>query len=1416
MLALAVMPEQSLDNLTRLRSLGAEGKYGFYESLDFNQPDAGRLASFSIVRSFMTHHQGMSLVAINNFLNRNIMRYRFHRDPVVQSAETLLEEKRTSITVTLASRGYTINIDASAISDEKPESRICVKTNLVQPLVHILSNARYMVMLTSDGAGLSRYDDLLITRWQPDTIHNQSGTFIYVRHLATQQKWSTGYLPTQTEPDDYQVQFSHDRAEYTRRDGSIQTHTNITVSPIRNCEIRRITLTNHESQAADIELTSYLEVVADDYMADTSHPSFSKLFIETEYIADRSLLIACRRKRSPEDQPRFVMHAVLPEVKLLRPVEFEIDRLHFIGRGGSLAEPAVIDNDIAMHNQAGFSRDTILSLRAVVSVPAGRSVSLSFVTGFCDSRADVMSLSHELSKPFSAVDTFALALASGKLELKYLNISSRQLNAILNLSSYLFYPDLATRGSAEIISRLKLGQSGLWRYSISGDLPIILLRVSELKELPIIQDVLLAYEYLRVKQVRLDLVILIEEAAGYLQTLEQQIREMTGNLKIFNQNQQKPSLFLLQKTYLQEEEFDLLIAVSRLVLNGRTGLYGLTFRQNPQARETAVDANTDAIILPAGDNLTISSQENAPAFDYAALEFYNGIGGFAQDGQEYEIHLSYGRKTPMPWINVVANDSMGFLISEIGAGYTWVGNSRENKLTTWSNDPVLDPVSEAIYIRDDEGGGITSPTALIPGYRGNYKVRHGFGYSVFEHHELALDQTMTVFVPADDPVKLWLLTIKNTSGQKRSLTITLSVEWVLGVVRSQSAPYIMTAFHPDSELLTANNLYNDTHRTHPAYVFSSAAISSYSSDRKTFFGIGGSIRYPSGLARENLQNDTGIGLDPCAIIQVRVQLEPGAATELVFGLGQAEQLEMAAAIADKYRQTIAVAGALKRVRDVWADRLGSITITTPDRAMDILANGWLQYQVLSCRIMARAAFYQCGGAIGFRDQLQDVLALLDTDPERVRRQILICCSRQFIEGDVQHWWHQDSGLGVRTRISDDLLWLPYVTAAYAAQTGDYGILDIDVPFITGDQLDEGQAEMMSRPQIAREQASVYQHCLRAIDRASHMGKHGLPLMGGGDWNDGMNRVGIGGRGESVWLGWFLYTVLQRFIPIMQEQGDVISSQQMTTLADDLLSSIERNAWDGEWYLRAFFDDGTPLGSSASIECRIDSISQSWSVLSEGASHIRALTALDSARRHLVREADGISLLLAPPFDKSDYDPGYIKGYYPGIRENGGQYTHGAIWLAMAYAQKGKGYDASELLTMLNPIHATATIMAVNKYEKEPYVMAADISMGGNYTGKAGWSWYTGSAGWMYQAIVHSFLGIVRKKDRLFIQPAVPLTYKRYVVEYRYGASLYEITVLMNQQNNQLTVDGQLVEDESIQLTDDGLIHNVVCQISSGL
>jgi cellobiose phosphorylase len=791
-------------------------------------------------------------------------------------------------------------------------------------------------------------------------------------------------------------------------------------------------------------------------------------------------------------------------------------------------------------------------------------------------------------------------------------------------------------------------------------------------------------------------------------------------------------------------------------------------------------------------------------------EFFNGFGGFVNDGSEYEILLEGGIKPPVPWINVVANKKFGFQISESGGGFTWAYNSRENKITPWSNDPVTDRASEAIYILDETTGIIMTPMSLGKSDRGIYRIRHGIGYSTFLHEEEQLIQELTVFTPLEEPVKLWMLKLTNQSDKIRYLSLSYYVEWVIGTNREHTNSYIYTGYNKEQDYFYAKNLYTFNFEDNISFMFSSECINGYTGDRQEFLGNKGSVQNPRG-ADAQLSKNTGACYDSCGAIQTSIEIMPNESKTVLFALGQSNNRNEIKELRNKYKDITNASKELDKVRLYWDELLGIIKVKTNDRAVDLLVNKWLLYQTISCRLNAKTAFYQCGGAIGFRDQLQDTLALQLADPGALHRQILIACSRQFEEGDVQHWWHPPQGVGVRTKITDDLLWLPYAVAVYIRTTGDYSVLTEEVNYIKGALLDENKHEIMFTPETSEKSGSVYEHCRKTIQR-TNFGRHGIPLMGGGDWNDGMNEVGIGGTGESVWLGWFFYKVLTEFIPLCYHERDVEYARELEQKKEELQKSIEENCWDGQWYLRAFYDDGSKLGSKDNDECMIDSISQSWSIISKAGSKEKTIKAMKSAWRYLVKEEEYMSLLLFPPFNKTEKNPGYIKNYLPGIRENGGQYTHAAVWLAIATAMMGDYNMAHKLFTMLNPIHITSNRRDALRYEKEPYVMIADISLSPPYTGRGGWSWYTGSAGWMYQGLVFWFLGIRKEADTLIIDPATPSGFGDYTIWYRYGTAEYEIRVENRSKGNLTTealiVDGNKVLGNKLKLTDDGKIHLV--------
>jgi cyclic beta-1,2-glucan synthetase len=798
------------------------------------------------------------------------------------------------------------------------------------------------------------------------------------------------------------------------------------------------------------------------------------------------------------------------------------------------------------------------------------------------------------------------------------------------------------------------------------------------------------------------------------------------------------------------------------------------------------------------------------------LQSFNGLGGFNEDG-EYEIHLTGSDLPPAPWINVVGNPTGGFLVSEGGSGTTWAGNSFFYRLTPWHNDPVRDPSSDCVFLRDDTNGDLWTATPCPIREPTPYRVRHGAGYSVFDHDHKGIASSLVLGVDQNDPVKISILTLRNAGATRKKLTLTWYLEWVLGVTREKTQYQIRTEFDEETQSMFARNYFDADFAEKIAFASFSERVAYYTADRREFLGRNGTISSPAALERAGLSGSIGATIDPCCAMQVSVTLEPGEKRDIVMLLGAADSEDAVRQIIERHRTPIAANQAVTGNIEAWERRLATITVRTPDPTFDLIVNRWALYQALSCRMWARSALYQSSGAFGFRDQLQDVMAFVYTDSVIAREHIVTAASRQFVEGDVQHWWHPQTGRGVRTRFSDDLVWLPYVIDHYVTVAADHEIFDIEVPYLTMRQLNPDEHEIYDLPKLSSEVGSVYDHCVRALRRACTKGVHGLPLIGSGDWNDGMNRVGIEGKGESVWLAWFLIVTLRRFSAHAERRGDRAMRDEALAKADEYAEAVERSAWDGEWYRRAYFDDGSPLGSRTSDECKIDSIAQSWSVISGAGKPERTRLAMQSLNKYLVREDARVIMLLTPPFDKTTHDPGYIQGYLPGVRENGAQYTHAALWAVLATALQGDGDRAFELFQMLNPITHADSPDAVDIYKVEPYVVAADVYTATGHLGRGGWTWYTGSASWMYRVALESILGFQQRGDMLFIEPCIPASWKEFTIEYRVGTSTYEITVEnpdgLQRGPVELTVDGIAVE-KAIHLVDDGKRHRATASLRS--
>jgi cyclic beta-1,2-glucan synthetase len=1231
-----------------------------------------------------------------------------------------------------------------------------------------------------------------------------------LRDVTSGEVWSAGFQPSGIEPDSYEVIFNEDRAQFTRHDGILTTVLEIVVSAEDDAEVRRVSVTNAGKREREVELTSYSEIVLAPQAADIAHPAFSKLFVETEFLSSDGVILATRRRRSPGEPETWAAHHAVLDGEAAGKVEIETDRARFLGRGGSIRTAIAAMDGRPLSGTVGTVLDPVFALRRRVRIAPGATVHVAFWTMVASSREAVLDLvdKHRNTNAFERAST--LAWTQAQVQLRHIGIDPGEAGIFQRLAGHLLYAARTLRPSSESILRGAGAQSLLWSLGISGDLPILLLRISDSENLDIVHQLLQAYEYWRMKLLAVDLVILNERASSYVQDLQIAIETLVRT----SQSRISPGIeraagrvFVLRADLISSDARALLISISRAVLVGQRGPLSDQLDREPDLRALTVQAPKR---LAGGQSLV---PDAAPPSK--GLEFFNGLGGFSDNGREYTTILGPDQWTPAPWINVIANPGFGFQVGTEGGGYTWSVNSRENQLTPWSNDPVTDRPGEAFYLRDNDSGDLWSATALpIRDEAATYVARHGRGYSRFTHtaREIAVD--LVQCVPLRDPIKISRLKLHNQSNRTRNIALTAYVEWVLSQSRQASAAFVTTEIDSVTGAMFARNPWSASFGSRIAFADMSGHQDDWTGDRREFIGRNGTLANPEALASSSpFSKTTGAGLDPCAAMKTTIKILPDERREIVFLLGQAASAEDARTLIARYRATDLDAVQLE-VAEYWDDLLGRVQVKTPDRSMDIMLNGWLLYQTIACRVWARSAFYQASGAYGFRDQLQDGTALVSSLPAMTREHLLCAAARQFIEGDVQHWWLPHSGQGVRTRISDDRAWLAYTTAQYIEGSGDSGVLNEMVPFIEGARLAAGEHDSFFQPTISDETATLFEHCARALDQSLAVGGHGLPLMGTGDWNDGMNRVGEGGKGESVWLGWLLYATLSVFAPLADARGELRRANAWRANAIALQTSLEREAWDGQWYRRGWFDDGTPLGSAANAECRIDSIAQSWAVISGAANHERAAIAIAAVERELIRSHDGVALLFTPPFDKTPLDPGYIKGYPPGVRENGGQYTHAALWSVLALAKLGEGDKATSLFSLLNPINHARTRADVHRYKVEPYVVSADIYAVTPHVGRGGWTWYTGSAGWMQRAGIEGILGLRIRGISLHLDPCIPKAWPGFRIVFRYRSARYEIQVEnprgVSGGIELAILDGETLprNEAGIPLADDGATHQI--------
>ncbi len=1438
-LALMVMPNEACKNLQKLAASGFVGHYGFYEAIDYTPNRLPRGKNHATVLTFMAHHQGMSLLAFAQVLLNKPMQRRFMAAPYIKATELLLQERIPKQGATL--QPHTAELNANVLNDTEAAGaimRVFPETNTPIPEVHLLSNGRYHVMATNAGGGYSRWHDLAVTRWREDGTQDNWGTFIYLRDMDNQRYWSSAHQPTLRKADFYEAVFSQARAEYRRRDQSIETHTEISVSPEDDVEIRRVTLTNLSARSRNIEITSYAEVILAPQNADLAHRSFSNLFVQTEILHDRNAIICTRRPRTQDERVPWMFHLMAVssthagemDGAIAESPSYETDRARFIGRGRTPANPIVFDSvdetktsdsllghvssqisdqlfgrptnktwpakSEPLSNTDGSVLDPVVAIRRSIHLSADQSTTVQIISGVTNSREAALALIDKYGDRHFVERAFEMAWFQSQEVLRMLSASEADAQVYGRLASSVIYCNSMRRAAPNVISRNHLGQSGLWRFGVSGDLPIVLIRIGDINRLSLVKQLLQAHTYWRMNGLVADLVIINEDFSGYRADLQDQIIGLINSGPEAQSLEKPGGVFIKRVEELSEEARVLFQTVARIVFtDSNESLIEQVERRVSAERLSERASDRLEPLLQAHTQRYIAPPKRELVFD-------NGLGGFTPDGREYVITLANEQKTPAPWVNVIASPFIGTVVTESGSAYTWVENAHEFRLTTWHNDPISDSSGEAHYIRDEETGVFWSPTPLpnciAAQEKTDYVCRHGFGYSVFEHTESGISSAMTTYVAMDAPVKFVTIKLRNLSNRMRQLSLTGYWELVMGEWRHHNLMHIVTEMDTQTGAIFARNAYGRECANRIVFAALSEKDVSISGSRTEFIGRNGSLASPAAMRRKRLSGRTGAGIDPCAALQVPITLRENEEREFVFVFGTANNVDEARHYIQRFSGRAGAGQALDAVHEYWNHTLGAVQVETPDAALNILSNGWLLYQTISCRLWGRSGYYQSGGAYGFRDQLQDTMALIHAAPWLAREQIIRCAQRQFPQGDVQHWWHPPNGQGVRTHFSDDYLWLAYATCRYVTTTGDTAVLDEQVHFLEGRALNQHEEAYYDLPQRSNESASLYEHCVRAIKHGLRFGAHQLPLIGCGDWNDGMNLIGREGKGESVWLAWFLVENLNSFSLIANNKGDSEFAHICATQAVLLKGNIETHAWDGEWYRRAYFDDGTPLGSKQNDECQIDSISQSWAVISKSGDPARAQQAMAAVNQRLVERDVQLIKLLDPPFNQSQLEPGYIKGYVPGVRENGGQYTHAAIWATMAFAMQGENERAWELYDMLNPINHANTLQQAQTYKVEPYVMSADIYATAPHTGRGGWTWYTGAAGWMYRLTLETLLGITLENNCLHIAPCVPKHWQSYKIHYRYRDTVYHITINLHDKQIEnalrVTLDNVIIDN----------------------
>ncbi len=1391
-LAITEVPKEEIQNLKRLEKEGMYDKFGFYEAIDYTPERVEKGENSAIVRTYMAHHQGLILLSINNLFQDNILQKRFMQNPEIEAVSILLQE--TMPEKAIITKEKKEKIEKLKYKDYENYVQTTYK-KIDEKLMsgNFISNENYVIAMNAKGEGVSKYKDIYINRFKPTDDYSQ-GIFFAIKNIKTKTIWSSNYSHNEKKENQYQISFMPDKNEQEMHNGNIKTIIQTTISSNHQekddfgdggknhdeeqyenspVELRRVMLKNEGREEEILEITCYFEPVLSKKEQDYAHPAFNNLFLINKLDEETNSIIIERKNREA-NQPKVYLGANLStNSETIGDFEYEIDEEKFIGKG-NLGIPNMVKNSIPLSKRTGLVTEPIVALKRTIKVKPQEEAIIDFILSVNEQEKNVIENIKKYQIAEKVTKEFELTKARVEAESRYLGIKGSDREMYQKMLSYLVFDNPI---KAQLLQNKKKQnhycQSELWKYGISGDLPIILVKIRNVNDGYLLKEVLKAHEFFKMKSVETELVILDEEKHSYENYVKEEIEGNILNQHMGYLKNQRGGIFTLSKGEIAKKDVELLEFLAEIIIDSEKG--GLRsnikdIEENYKEKQEIIGEEIQKPIFYEEENDDIDLlTENEK------LKYYNEYGAFSADGKEYIIRTNQENRLPTVWSHILANEKFGTLVTQNLGGYSWYKNCRLNRVSSWTNQPNYDIPSEIIYLKDRENQKAWSiGLNPMPDNR-NYNIIYGFGYCKYLHKSDGIEQELEIFVPKEDSCKVGILNLKNKTPNRKKLKLYYYIKPVIGEDEIKSNGYIDLKFDKNSNLVQAKNLYREEMEKTRIYISSSEKIKSYTGDKNFFLGEGG-ITNPSALRKVSLNNQNSLGKKACMAYEIEIELESFEEKQISIILGAEEEEMDCKNIAYKYQKIANCKQELNEVKNNWKEFLGKMQVYTPIESTNILLNGWIVYQIINSRLIGKTGYYQSGGAFGFRDQLQDVIGLKYLEPKILKKQIIKHGEHQFIEGDVEHWWHEENQRGIRTRFSDDLLWLVFVVIEYINFTGDYSILDIDTNYLEGAVLEEGQDERYEKYLPSEQKGSIYEHCIKAIEKSLNFGENGLPKIGSGDWNDGFSTVGNKGKGESVWLGFFLSIILENFIPICKQKGEETLAEKYQEIKNNLKRALNTNGWDGRWYKRAFMDDGNVLGSMENEECRIDSIAQSWSVISKAGDNDKKYISMESLENHLIDKENGIIKLLDPPFEKSKLEPGYIKAYLPGVRENGGQYTHSSVWVIIAEAMLGFGDKAFELYRMINPIEHSRTKEASQKYKVEPYIIPADIYGTGNLAGRGGWTWYTGSAGWYYKAGIENLLGLKIEQGYLRIQPCIPKEWKEYQIRYQYQESSYIITI----------------------------------------